>query len=160
MVALLKDRRGVVAIQVALFLPILVIVLLGMFELWKVLYIKQAMDDAAYQGARFLSMQPRFENEVRVMTYRYLASNNFVAEYIAADPNALRIGLDTNDTRCGDTVQVIIEFDWVTGRNPGGGGDFQRPREDSWFRMDFLGRLGTITSAAASNIICDRIERE
>ena len=54
MAAFLKDRRGAVAIQVVLLLPILIIIIIGAYEVWKILYVRQTLNDAAYQAVRLL----------------------------------------------------------------------------------------------------------
>mgnify|MGYP005841702921 CR=1 FL=1 len=79
-------ERGAISIQVALFLPILVIILIGGIEVWKVLYLQEVLNDAAYQGVRLFAMQPDHISpdgspiplQVEALVKRYVASNPFI----------------------------------------------------------------------------------
>ena len=88
MARLVKSRRGAVTVQVALFLPILIVILVGAFEFWKVQYLQQVLNDAAYQGVRLLVSQanaPEVEGmpvrdmraETEMMIRRYVATQAF-----------------------------------------------------------------------------------
>ncbi len=145
MAAFLKDRRGAVAIQVVLLLPILIIIIIGAYEVWKILYVRQTLNDAAYQAVRLLVLQPyewdtftstnvQAENLVR----RYVDSNRFI------DPADLTVNVTMDSVLpvCGKEIRVDITLDWVIGENWG---------RHQW--IPFLGRSYQMTVRAAGPIM-------
>ncbi len=113
MVAFLRDKeRGAVLIQFALFLPILIVFLMGAFEIWKVLYIKQSLNDAAYQGIRLLCMQPRdgIAGQADALMRRTRWQNTFVRDEAL---DQARFVISTIDQPCcGDTVTIDLRLEW------------------------------------------------
>ena len=59
MVALVKDKRGSILIQTVVILPILILVVFGSFEVWKVMSVKQSLTSGTSEAARYLSFNHR-----------------------------------------------------------------------------------------------------
>jgi hypothetical protein len=53
--AFVGDRRGASMATAAVVLPLLVMVVFGMVAIWRFLSVKQSMDAATYEAARYLS---------------------------------------------------------------------------------------------------------
>lgn len=56
--SIIHDRRGAVAAQAVLLLPIFVLVVFGGYEILRAMSVKQALHDGTYQAARYLSLNP------------------------------------------------------------------------------------------------------
>lgn len=156
MVAAMRGKRGAVAVQVAIMLPILVIIVIGAFELWKVLFMQQVLNDAAYQGVRLLCMQPDHGDisiEVEQMVRRYVSQAPFADAALKADPrneDLLHVGVYFFPPRCGAPVAVSVDMEWRVGQptwSRGGG-------PGTW--LPFLGRAGTLTGRAEGVVLCER----
>lgn len=55
---LIKDERGVGAVEAALTLPILIVMMLGLMEVGRALFIKGVMTHSVQEGARFALVSP------------------------------------------------------------------------------------------------------
>jgi len=159
MVAFLRDERGAAALQVILFLPILILLVLGFYEVWKVIHVQQVLNDAAYQGARVLAMGPNnphplsqpealyveqiAENLVRC----YVSRSPFVDRRVREDPESdlLRVTVETSDKHCGSGVQVQVSLRWTVGEGLGG---------HQW--AFFMNMVGDLTAEAAGVVLCER----
>ncbi len=147
MVDVVKRERGAVTIQVALFLPILFIVLLGTFEIWKILYVRQTLSDAASQGLRLMCLQSNVEgvqNEAQALMRRAVAQNGLVGAR-ALDPQQLRVDIYTT-RHCEDVVQITLGLRWTVGA------EFGRPA-NNW--LPFIGRTGELQVTSVGTIICE-----
>lgn len=148
MVAFLRDRRGAVAIQVALFLPILVVIVIGAFEVWKILYVRQTLNDAAYQGIRLLCMQPNHQDiaiQTEALIRRSAERNPFIRD-LAQDSELFRVQMQV-DPRCGHEVDIDLALTWTIGRE-------WRGATSAW--MPFLGRIGRLRTSAVGWVLCER----
>jgi hypothetical protein len=147
MVDVVKRERGAVTIQVALFLPILFIVLLGTFELWKVLYVRQTLSDAAAQGMRLISLQSNvygIQDEAEALMRRAVAQNGLVGPR-ALDPEQLEVRIYTT-RHCDDQVQIALGLQWTVGS------EFGRP-DNGW--LPFIGHTGTLQFISVGVVTCD-----
>lgn len=153
MVDKMKKERGAVTIQVALFLPILFIVLIGIFEVWKILYVRQTLNDAAAQGARLVSLQSNVydpvsqghvQTQAQAMIRRAVTQNGLVGER-ALDPLQLDVIIDTT-RHCEEPVTIILTLKWVSGS------EFGQP-SNGW--LPFLRRDGNIRVTTQSMIVCE-----
>lgn len=52
------DRRGTVLVQALLILPILILIVFGVYTVWKVVSIKQSLHSGTYQATRYLCLNP------------------------------------------------------------------------------------------------------
>jgi hypothetical protein len=165
MVGFVEDKQGAVAIQVALFIPILVILLLGAYELWKVLYVQQVLNDAAYQGVRMVAMQPmgvarqgdrsspRVPEMAERMIRRYVAQTPFIDPTLQQNPDdeqLLQVAIMYQPPQCGNPVDVYVQLAWTVGREWG------TDTASEW--LPFLGWTWTLTGEAHGWILCERQE--
>ncbi len=58
--SLCRDERGNTIIQFVLILPIFIILVFGSYEIWKLVHIKQTLEAATIQAARYLSVEGRY----------------------------------------------------------------------------------------------------
>ena len=159
MARLLRDERGAVAVQTALFLPILIIIVIGSFELWKVAYVQQVLNDAAYQGVRLMVMQANSQ-EIDVpwrterLIRRYVSTCPFVDPALKANPEneeLLDVSIQYYPPRCGETVSIEVIVPWVVGREWRA-----RPNSSDW--LSFLGARGRLIGRAEGAMLCIRQE--
>lgn len=54
------DDRGSTMIQFVLVLPVFLVLVFGSYELWKLVHLKQSLEAATIQAARYLSVEGRF----------------------------------------------------------------------------------------------------
>lgn len=66
-------RRGIAAVEFALVLPFLVILLLGTWEVGRLVEVQQVLDSAASEGGRQASAGVMTNDEVRDVVLKYLA---------------------------------------------------------------------------------------
>lgn len=163
--ALLRDRRGTVAIQVALILPILIIIVLGAFEVWKILYVKQTLNDAVYQGVRLLAMRPMhpgIAREAEALVRRSASLNPFIGEEaFVTMPPMFEVLVRTGGGRCfsGDpyepmkpgSVSITVTYRWTMGKGLRG---WAFP-EDSFLGFMRLPDL-KLSVSAGGPVLCDR----
>ena len=151
MVAFLRDRKGATTVQFLLLLPLLLVIAVGSFELWKILYVRQTLNDAAYQGARLLAMQPNHDRvsvEVDKLIRRYVTRNAFVDPALKQNPDndsLLQVVLEYDPPRCGDPIVVTVRLYWLVGREWG----FHR-----W--LPFVGQNGYLEARSEGWVLCER----
>lgn len=58
--SLRRDERGDTIIQFVLVLPLFLILIFGSYEVWKLVHLKQSLEAATIQAARYLSMEGPF----------------------------------------------------------------------------------------------------
>ena len=102
----LSNQKGQALVEVAIILPILVLLLFGSFEFGRAMYIRNTLNYAAREGARTASVSnPWNAADVR----------NHVT---ASLPASLRAGLGITITPPaplpGNTVTVAVEADFAT----------------------------------------------
>jgi Flp pilus assembly pilin Flp len=161
MARFVKDRRGAVAVQVALLLPILIIILMVAFEVWKVLSLQQVLNDAAYQGVRLMVMQanaageePRQTNipwQTERLIRRYVSRAAFVSPGLRSNPEdtgLLQVQMDYWPARCGNEITIEVQLYYVVGSQ------WRRPPSDGW--LPFIGRAGRLTGRASGTVLCER----
>ena len=158
MAGFVKDERGAIAVQVALILPLFIIILIGAFEVWKVLYMQQVVNDAAYQGVRLMAMQAN-SGEMDVpqaterMIRRYISQIPFIDPALKADPDSpdlLNVSIDYYPPKCDNLVTIEVQLPWIVGR------EWRSRPSSGWF--PFLKRQGTLTGRAEGVVLCERTE--
>ena len=141
------SERGAIAIQVAIILPILIIAIIGMFEVWRVLYMQQMLNDAVYQGVRLMATQPNHENmpnQVERLVRRYVSRSPFVSSSLRVNPDSpdLYVSIEFA-ARCGAPVAVSVQMPWYVGQ-----GWSERDHDDDegdW--LSFM-RIGGVLTAS------------
>jgi len=117
MVALVRDKRGAILVQAILFLPILILIVVGSFEVWKAISVKRSLHSGTYQAARYLSLNPvnslnseDWVGEARKFIKPELKNNGFVTK--AAEQ--VIITVDTPDILyCGETFTIRADVPWT-----------------------------------------------
>jgi len=116
MVALVRDKRGSILIQTVIILPILVLVVFGGFEVWKVMSVKQSLTSGTSEAARYLSFNPEGKGEAEGIIYKELLNNDLIdatlrldLEIRYYDASDMQIG-DPNSLPCGALFSVETEL--------------------------------------------------
>jgi len=101
-----QDRHGTTVIQFVLVLPIFLLLLIGSYELWRLVAIKQRLEAATVQATRYLMVEGRFlipphrsgafpyewENLAREIIVEQLAKDSLVGGELA---NGVVVMVDT-----------------------------------------------------------------
>ena len=99
-----RDRdSGAAAIEFALVLPVLVLLILGLIEFSRVYNVQISISNAAREGARTMAI----ENDVDVATDAAIAAAPSVSPAISAG----QIGISPLDCDEGGTVTFTITYD-------------------------------------------------
>lgn len=126
-----RRRSAVAAVELALTLPLLTILLLGIWELGRAIQVYQVVSNAAREGARQAASAKYTKDEVRQAVFEYLQRANVQlsdtlppASVTLANTNAtivvenLTTGGETLDANQLDRMQVTVavpvrNFRWV-----------------------------------------------
>jgi Flp pilus assembly protein TadG len=60
MVALTKDERGVTVVTFVLVLPIFLLIIFGMFEVWKIMSVRESLHLGMLRAATYLTSEGRY----------------------------------------------------------------------------------------------------
>jgi len=116
----LKDKRGAILVQTVVILPILVLVVFGGFEVWKVMSVKQSLTSGTSEAARYLSFNPEGKDEAEGIIRQELSNNDLIGD----TPLALNIRYhnasggpidDPADLFCEEefSVEAILTLPWT-----------------------------------------------
>lgn len=94
-----KNNLGQELAEFAITLPLLMLILIGVFDLGRVVYYASALQNAAREGARLGIVTPWDTNAV---------VNRVKSRSLAVDPNDITVNVTWN---C-PTVEVDIDFDY------------------------------------------------
>lgn len=115
--SILHDRRGSVAVQAFLLLPIFVLVVFGGYEILRAMSVKQALHDGTYQAARYLALNPitntrsgQWEEVAQALIEQELAAE--VGEQKARLVQVRVIPPRHIPPWCGDAFRVEAFFRW------------------------------------------------
>ncbi|MEM6799664.1 MAG: TadE/TadG family type IV pilus assembly protein [Planctomycetota bacterium] len=97
-----RNRRGVAATEFAVCLPVLVLLLLGMIETCSMVFLKQSLACAAYEGAHTALMPDATAADVRRVCEEILADRRVQGATIDVSPSNL------NSMPDGDYLEVTI----------------------------------------------------
>ena len=107
MVALVKDKRGSILIQTVIILPILVLVVFGGSEVWKVMSVKQSLTSGTSEAARYLSFNPGDKNEAEEeIIYEELLNNDLAGDTPFSSLN-IKYYYGVSDTQIRDPAAVL-----------------------------------------------------
>ena len=82
-----RIRRGIATVEVAVFLPILILLILGTVEVCHVVFLKQSLAVAAYEGARVAIVPGSKSENVIAQIDDILAQRNVTYKSINIEPN-------------------------------------------------------------------------
>lgn len=88
-VPLRPQRRGVAATEFAVCLPVLVLIVLGMIECCTMIFLKQSLTAAAYEGIRAGLEQQADATDVRRASQQILTQRRVRGGTIAVSPNSI-----------------------------------------------------------------------
>ncbi len=109
----LADKRGAAAVELALIIPLLLIILFGMIELGWGLYVKAVVTNAAREGARFAVTPPATADEVKDRVSTYLGSF-LPAEYVEEPQvNPSNLGPSPYTPPSGGEVEVTAIYSYA-----------------------------------------------
>lgn len=101
-----RDYKGQSLAELALVMPILLLVLLGAIDLGRVFYYQVAITDAAREGVRVGSLPARTDGEIRSAVRNEVSSTFSIPDgNIAIDPPAVRVS--------GQPVTVTVSYDFT-----------------------------------------------
>jgi len=123
MVALTKDERGVTVVTFALVLPIFLLVIFGMFEVWKIISVRESLHLGMRRVAARLTKEGRYlpnrpedwEAAAEIITIEIvtqeLANNPFVPDSVAVQAE-VRI-YDPDLPKCEWLFTARVEIPWT-----------------------------------------------
>lgn len=155
----MRNERGAIEIQIALFIPVLVLILVGGVAVWQLFQAQQTANLAAYTAARVLASQPAtalpgeppMTEQAIVAAKRQIVANYpwvKVEEDIVIKTIPPYTGLQGWAPVAGDPFEVIVSLKWVIW--PGArvdGGPF-----------GFLAGVGRITGRSQGRFLWEREE--
>lgn len=105
----IDNQKGAVLVEAALMLPIMFLIVFGIFEFGRALYISNTLNHAAREGARLAAVMPKPIN-----------IDSQVANCIPFDKTGITIVTSTSAPAPGApvTVTVTLPFHTVTGMIP------------------------------------------
>ena len=112
----LKNDRGASAVEMAIVLPLLLILLFGIIEFGLVLYDKAVITNASREGARFgiVSRSPRYESgdiDSQVQNYCVGRLVTFPLDGEEVEPPVVTTNpSDTSDAEFGDDLEVLVRW--------------------------------------------------
>jgi hypothetical protein len=95
-----KERRGVAAVEFAVCVPIMVLLCLASIEACTMIYLKQSLSIAAYEGARTANVQGMTNDDVEDVCSQILSDRRVVGATIMVDP------LDITTMPAGDVITI------------------------------------------------------
>jgi Flp pilus assembly protein TadG len=81
-----RGERGVALVEMALVLPLLIMLLMGSFDFGRAVYIRTALANAARDGARFAIVDPRNTTCIKTVAARYSSLANLTASDVTVTP--------------------------------------------------------------------------
>jgi Flp pilus assembly protein TadG len=82
-----RSRHGLVAAELAVVLPVMVILIFGTIETCAVIFLRQSLGVAAYEGARVAIVPGADEENVQAQVLEILAQRNIQNATIEIAPN-------------------------------------------------------------------------
>ena len=123
MVALIKEERGITVITFALVLPIFILVIFGILEVWKIISVRESLYLGMHKVAPYLTKEGRhlpdrpedWEAAAEVITMgivtQELANNPFVPDSVAVQAE-VRI-YDPDLPKCEWLFTARVDIPWT-----------------------------------------------
>jgi Flp pilus assembly protein TadG len=83
---LLQSNRGAVAVETAVVMPVLVLVVLGTIEVCSMIFLQQSLEIAAYEGARAALVPKSKAGNVTFTTNQLLTARNVSSAAVSVTP--------------------------------------------------------------------------
>lgn len=100
------QRRGVATVEMAVILPVLLLIVFGTIELCTRLFIRQSAAVTAYEGARLAARRTVTSDRVLTRCQSLLAGRNIENAIVTIVPE------DTSAVATGELIQVRVEVPW------------------------------------------------
>jgi len=97
-----RGRRGVAVIELAVCLPIIVLLVLSTIEACSMIFLKQSLSIAAYEGARTAIIPSATADDVQKTCEQILADRHVAGVRVRVKPK------DIGSLQPGDFVDVIV----------------------------------------------------
>ena len=83
---LLRNRRGAAAVEFAVILPVLVLLLLGGVEVGRAVMVQHALQEAAQAGCRIYTVKDKAESDVEQMVAKAMSGASIAGYKINFEP--------------------------------------------------------------------------
>jgi Flp pilus assembly protein TadG len=101
-------RRGVAAVEMAFCLPFIMILLLGLWEVGRMIEIQQILSNAAREGGRAAATGQYTNAQVQTIVTNYLKVAGLPTANVVVTPVDVTTGGDVGSANYLDTVQVTV----------------------------------------------------
>lgn len=102
------ERRGVAATELAICLPVLLLIVIGIVECCHAIYVKQALTTAAYEGVRAGLMSNDTNADV------LLRANQVIADRNVSGANVIITPTNITTTSYGEYIEVTVEAPYTS----------------------------------------------
>ena len=112
MIMNIKNQKGASAVEFALLLPVLILILFGTIEFGLLLYNQQVITNASREGARagIVAQTPRVsESEIETVVLNYCGTNLVTFGAYAAPA----VNVSSTGNMFGDDLTVRVTFDYT-----------------------------------------------
>ena len=98
-----RKHEGQAAVELALILPVLLLILMGLLDLGRLFYFEEALANAAREGARYGAANPdKTIPEIQVRAKDEAATN--------IDPSALTVDVNCKPIASGNNRKVEVKY--------------------------------------------------
>lgn len=105
----LKREKGQALVEAAMVLPLLLVLLFGLFEVGRMLMVKQAITNAAREGARMGAIS--LDDEAALSSAALVAQDYLIRT--ALNPSLATIHPDFSQINGTTAIQVTIDYDFA-----------------------------------------------
>ena len=112
MIMMIKEQKGASAVEFAILLPVLILILFGTVEFGLLLYNQQVITNASREGARagIVAQTPRVTKEqIETVVLNYCGTN-LVTFGAYDDPS---VNVPPGATKFGDDLTVTVKFKYT-----------------------------------------------
>jgi Flp pilus assembly protein TadG len=103
-------RRGVAAVEFGFVIPLILFLLLGLWEVGRMLDISQALSNAAREGARQATTGLNTSSQVQSIVTSYLSNAGVPTAHANVTVTDLTSGSDPTQANQGDQIQVTVSI--------------------------------------------------
>lgn len=98
-------RRGLAVAELAICLPVIVLILFASIQACNLIYLKHATVSAAYEGALELSKSNASNSSVESRVQQVLAAQNVTGATIAIEP----VGVNISQAPAGSPITIVVD---------------------------------------------------
>jgi Flp pilus assembly protein TadG len=101
-------RPGVAAVELAFVLPFILILLMGLWEVGRMVEMQQILNNAAREGGRAASTGQYTNAQIKTIVINYLNVAGIPTTNVVVTPTDVTTGGDVGNSNYLDTVQVTV----------------------------------------------------